>query len=67
MTKYTKNASGYYQTNVWDGTYNADGSKHYRKLRSRQSSKDLERKVEEFRREVEERGKVRCYSRSFYD
>ena len=67
MTKYTRNSSGYYQTNVWDGTYNPDGSKHYRKIRSRQSSKDLERKVEEFKKEVEEHGKVRDYARSFYD
>lgn len=67
MTKYTRNVSGYYQTNVWDGTYNADGSKHYKKIRSRQSSKDLEHKVEAFRKEVDERGKVRNYTRSFYE
>lgn len=67
MTKYTRNASGYFQTNVWDGTYNKDGSKHYKTIRSRQSSKDLENKVKELQKEVEERGKVRNYSRSFYD
>lgn len=67
MPKYTKNTSGYFQTNVFDGTYNEDGSKHYRTLRSRQSSKDLERKVEEFRREVEENGKSRLCNKSFYE
>lgn len=66
-TKYTKNKSGYFQTNVWDGTYNADGSKHYRKIRSRQSSKDLERKVEAFRKEVEQLGQTSFCNQSFYD
>lgn len=67
MTKYTKNASGYYQTNAWDGTYNADGSKHYKTLRSRQSSKDLERKVKELEEEVKKRGQTRYCAQSFYD
>ena len=67
MTKYKKNSDGVFQTNVWDGTYNSDGSKHYRKLRSRQSSKDLENKVKELQKEVEERGKVQICPQSFYD
>ena len=66
MTKYTRNSSGYYQTNVWDGTYNADGTKYYRKIRSRKSSKDLERKVEALKREVEENGRSRQCAKSFY-
>lgn len=65
--KYKKGKNGYFQTNAWDGTYNADGSKHLRTLRSRQSSKDLEKKVEALKKEVEERGRSRYCSKSFYE
>lgn len=51
--KYTKGADGYYRTKVWDGTYNKDGTKHRVNLKSGKSSKDLEKQVEEFRKEVE--------------
>ena len=43
--KYTKQKNGYFQTRVWDGGYNDDGTKHYIMLRSKKSSKDLENKV----------------------
>ena len=56
-TKYTQNkTTGLYTTLVWDGTYDADGKKHRKKLTSRKSSADLEKKVAAFRAEVEERG-----------
>ena len=32
--KYTKQKNGYFQTRVWDGVYNDDGTKHYIMLRS---------------------------------
>ena len=44
MTKYKKQADGYFHTRVWDGTYE-NGQKHYKELRSSKSSKDLEEKV----------------------
>ncbi|WP_415982602.1 hypothetical protein [Anaerostipes caccae] len=46
--KYKRGADGYFSTNVWDGTYIAGGKKHYKHLRSKKSSKDLEKKVKEF-------------------
>ena len=47
--KYTKNSRGEYEARVWDGTYNADGSKHRKKLVSKKSSADLERMVNEYK------------------
>ena len=32
--KYKKGADGYYRTKTWDGTYNADGTKHRINLKS---------------------------------
>jgi integrase len=46
MTKYKRQADGYFHTRVWDGTYDANGRKHYKELRSNKSSKDLENKVQ---------------------
>lgn len=43
--KYTMNSRGEYATKIWDGTYNADGSKHRINLKSKKSSADLEKKV----------------------
>ena len=55
--KYTQNkTTGLYTTLVWDGTYDADGKKQRKKLTSRKSSADLEKKVAAFRADVEERG-----------
>ena len=45
-----------WHTHVWDGTYNADGSKHRKYLRSTKSSADLEKKVASFNKMVQERG-----------
>lgn len=45
--KYTRRANGYFEARVWDGTYNADGTKHRVSVYSKKSSKDLELKVAE--------------------
>lgn len=57
--KYTKDSQGYFQTKVWDGTYTDSGKKHRVVLRSSKSSKDLEQKVIEHNRKIEERKFVR--------
>ena len=46
--KYTRDKQGYFSTNVWDGTYDEYGRKHYKRIRSRKSSTDLEKMVQEF-------------------
>lgn len=51
--KYKKNSRGEYHTRIWDGTYNQDGSKHRVNLKSKKSSADLERKVNQLKSEVE--------------
>ncbi len=51
--KYTKNSRDEWETKIWDGTYNADGSKHRKRLVSKKSSADLERQVNQLRNEVE--------------
>lgn len=43
--KYKRNYRGVFETKIWDGTYNADGTKHRQCLSSSKSSADLERKV----------------------
>jgi len=50
--KYTKTKAGYFRTKVWDGPYNADGSKHRIDVTSKKSSADLERKVNEIKNRV---------------
>lgn len=57
--KYKLGADGYYQAKVWDGTYNADGSKHRVSLRSDKSSRDLERQVAAVKAQIESRNYVR--------
>lgn len=52
MKKYTPNKNGIYSTLVWDGTYK-DGIKHRKQITSKKSSADLERKVAEFKKQVE--------------
>lgn len=49
VAKYKKNNRGYYEAKIWDGTYNTDGSKHRLSIRSKLSSADLERKVNDFK------------------
>lgn len=51
--KYKKNSRGEFETKIWDGTYNSDGSKHRKRLVSKKSSADLERKVNQLKNEVE--------------
>lgn len=51
--KYKKNSRGEYETKIWDGTYNADGSKHRKRLVSRKSSADLEKQVNQLKSKVE--------------
>lgn len=51
-TKYKKNNRGEWATQIWDGTYNADGTKHRKYLVSKKSSADLERKVQELKQQV---------------
>ena len=72
-TKYKRGTNGYYKTNVWDGTYK-DGKKHYIQIRSKKSSRDLEKKVEEYRQKVEERKNLKkseitflSYARTWLD
>lgn len=55
--KYKLNKRGYYETQVWDGTYDEYGRKHRISLRSRKSSADLESIVSEFKQKVKT-GKV---------
>lgn len=57
-TKYKKQKNGYYKTTVWDGTYR-NGKKHRVTLRSKKSSRDLERKVAEHNEAVRGRKNVR--------
>ena len=51
--KYKKNYRGEFEARIWDGTYNADGSKHRKRLVSKKSSADLERQVSQLKNEVE--------------
>lgn len=51
--KYKKNYRGEFETRIWDGTYNSDGSKHRKRLVSKKSSADLERKVNALKFQVE--------------
>ena len=40
MQKYKKQKNGKYVANVWDGTYNANGTKHRKYIYSSKSSRD---------------------------
>lgn len=51
--KYTKNSRGEFETKIWDGTYNPDGSQHRKRLVSKKSSADLERQVNQLKNAVE--------------
>lgn len=51
--KYKKNYRGEFEARIWDGTYNPDGSKHRKRLVSKKSSADLERKVNALKNQVE--------------
>ena len=64
--KYKKNSRGEYTTLIWDGTYNKDGTKHRKKVTSRKSSADLERKVAELKAAVAGNGSSNHSDVSFY-
>lgn len=66
-TKYKKGNDGYYSTRIWDGSYNSNGTKHYKHLRSKKSSKDLENKVRQLEAEVEERRHIRKTDITFFE
>lgn len=51
--KYKKNYRGEFETRIWDGTYNPDGSKHRKRLVSKKSSADLERQVNQLKNEIQ--------------
>lgn len=51
--KYKQNSRGEWETKIWDGTYNPDGSKHRKRLCSKKSSADLEKQVNRLKNEVE--------------
>lgn len=59
VAKYKKGKDGYFSTRVWDGTYTKSGKKHYKHLRSKKSSKDLEQKVKELEYQVKDRNVVK--------
>lgn len=51
--KYKRNSRGEFETKIWDGTYNPDGSKHRKRLVSRKSSADLEKQVNRLKNDVQ--------------
>ena len=55
QAKYSPDKKGYYKTSAWDGTYTAAGQKHYVTLRTKQSSRELERMVNALKNDVENR------------
>ena len=66
--KYTYNEKKKaWVTCVWDGSYNADGTKHRRMLYSTKSSRDLEDKVNELKKEIESGGASKAGNISFYE
>lgn len=72
-TKYTRNARGYFETKVWDGTYTSSGAKHRKTIISKKSSLDLEKKVSAFKNQLqaEEVAEINItfgeYSREWFD
>ena len=56
--KYKKRPDGYYATTVWDGTYGKDGKKHRKALYAK-TVRELDAKVRELERQVEEGNFVR--------
>jgi len=65
--KYKLGADGYYQTKVWDGTYDQNGRKHRITLRSNKSSRELERQVAAMKAQIESRNYVRNTDILFID
>ena len=65
--KYSKSKDGYFRAKVWDGTYNADGSKHRINLTSKKSSADLEKRVNVLKDKVTKREYVSVCDISLYE
>lgn len=65
--KYKRGNDGYFQARVWDGTYNLDGSKHRKTIKSSKSSADLERKVIALQHAVTEGRAVQKVGATFVD
>lgn len=71
--KYKLNSRGYYEAKVWDGTYTASGAKHRKTITSKKSSADLEKKVNAFKRSIEQQEVAEVnitwyeYSRRWFD
>jgi integrase len=65
--KYQKRNDGRFETKVWDGHFLSNGRKHYISLYSDKSSADLEKRVNVFRKAVEERKIIRSSSMSFFE
>lgn len=63
--KYKRGSDGYFQAKVWDGTYTASGKRHYIRVRSKKSSRDLELKVAELNRKREQREGVKQTNETF--
>jgi hypothetical protein len=53
--KYKQGTDGFFQTKVWDGSYNENGTKHRITIRSKKSSRDLEKQVQAMEQKVKDR------------
>ena len=65
--KYKCGVDGYYRARVWDGTYNADGTKHRMHLKSNKSSADLEKQVNALKQKVANRELVQPTDSTFIE
>lgn len=50
--KYKRNNRGVFETKIWDGTYNSNGTKHRKIISTKKSSAELERLVNDFKHAV---------------
>ena len=64
--KYQKQKNGYYQTRVWDGSYE-NGKKKYITVRSKKSSADLEKKVIAYKEKTRDRAYIKNTDIMFVD
>lgn len=65
--KYKRRPNGYFEARVWDGTYNADGTKHRVSIYSSKSSRDLEEKVSEHKQSLKNGTAIRQSDTMFMD
>lgn len=66
MKKYSYNENRKeWSTLVYDGTLNPDGSKHRKRIASKKSSADLEKKVAAFKQQLENQSAIRTVSYTF--